>query len=1520
VTESAYGVRAEAPRVFFPFPIGHRSTQWERGVEPMTKFAFSADYDAYGLATRSVAIGVPRGRDPRVADPAATQPYLATHDATEYARRDDADVFLVDRVARTSSHEVRNDGRLSALDLRDSVLAGRADLRVIGHTRTYYDGDAFAGLPLGRLGRFGLPTRSESLAFTDAFLADLGAAPPYLDPIGTAAWPPEYPEEFRALTPALAGYVHYGDGDVPGSPGGYYTPGARYRYDVHDPARRHRGLVLVARDATGAESRTDYDAHDLFAIRVTDPAGLTTEAAYDYRALQAIQTTDANGNRGRVALSPAGLVVAQFRHGRDGEGDHEVASMRLEYDLFAFVRRGEPASVRTVRRVHHDSRTDLPPAQRDEVLVSVEYSDGFGRLLQTRTQADDVTFGDAVFGGNVIPADQALPVGPSVGRVRPPGAPDNVVVSGWQVYDNKGRVVVAYEPFFSTGFVYAAPVEAEFGQRTTTFYDPRGQTVRTVGPDGSEQRVVFGVPVDLADPDVYGPTPWESYTYDANDNAGRTHGEAGADVGGHWNTPSSVEVDAFGRAITVVARNGPDPNPDWYVSRSRHDIQGNLVAITDALGRESYRYAFDLARRRWRIDSIDGGRRDTMLDALSRAVESRDSKGALTLVAHDALRRVVRVWTRDDPLAPVTMRERIEYGDGGTADQPADQRARARAHNLLGRVVRHYDGAGLVTVEDVDFKGNVVRVARRVIADAPILAAYERAATQGWTVTPLRVDWTRVDGVTVLLETAEYETVTEYDALNRPSRQVLPSDVEGRRRELRPVYDRSGGLGRLLLDDTVYVDRIAYDAKGQRALVAYGNGVMTRAAYDPRTLRLVRMRSERYTAVDTTYSPVGEPLQDYGYSYDPVGNLRTLTDRTPGSGIRGNAEAFTVSDRALGSLLAAGEALLRRFTYDPVYRLVAATGRECDAPPGGDPRVDVPRCADPTRARPYSESYVYDATGNFVRLVHAAVAGFTREFDVAPGTNRLARVRVGGTAYDYTVDPSGNLRSEALSRRFEYNHADQLVAFGTQTPGAEPSVHAQYLYDATGQRVKKLVRRQGGAVEVTHYIGEIFEHRRWSTGSNNHIHVMDDRQRIAIVRIGPAQPGDQGAAIQFHLADHLGSSTVVVDDAGAVTNREEFTPFGETSFGGEERKRYRFTGKERDEESGLSYHGARYLSPALGRWMSCDAVVAPDGSSRYAYVHNRPTALIDPTGHDDADAPGVGSVKPGAALTRLENKAGQNYGAVWSSFMVGGRGESGNLRHDALTDDQTWAREMMDRRWGCTLCHVSTAVWNEWGPRAFNPRNHLPYDRFIDRAGFHKFVVTSTFGRAIAESFVGAAAVTQGSWVPAGAVLTEDAVTRRIATTTSAESAAETTASRTTYNVTIGDVKSINDKNATRHLAEMEGREVAGQSKYNTSGQAALVYYDRGNGAVTAQIFSERPAGGGPRTVVFEGQIGRVEIPQGIPPIRVGNLVEEPVRREFSRWIGYEYPTKLPNAPGPDLHKPTAGTTTTPSAPARRGR
>ncbi|MEN8651601.1 SpvB/TcaC N-terminal domain-containing protein [Streptomyces sp. 21So2-11] len=1250
VTESLPGVREEAPpaaddtrqRIFFPFTLGGRVTEYERGSEPMTRFTFPAGYDAYGRPTGQLAVAVPRGRDPLATVAAAPQPYLATYTRLTYAQRDDATHYLVDNVARKAEYEVVHDGRLRVPDLRDLVIAGPTPgigvtLRVLTDTRNRYDGEAFTGLAPGVLGEFGLLTRTESLAFTDAFLDSLypagdpaatGPRPVYLAPGGSVTWSGEYPQEFRDRLPSLGGYVHYRDGELPGSPAGYYVITARHRYDSQVAGRVPRGLPLASLDPLGALSRIDYDRHDLLPVRCVDPAGLTTEAATDYRLLYPRELTDANGTVTSVTYSPAGFVTARFVRGRGGEGDRAAPGIRMTYDLLAFAERRGPTSVRTVRRAHHDTDSGVPADRIDEVLVSVQYSDGFGRIVQTRAQAEDTLFGDPTHGGGVIPAGDLTSVGDTTGRTRSPSGPENVIVSGWQVYDNKGRVVRKYEPFYSTGFAYAAPPEAQLGRRATLFYDPRGQVVRTLNPDGSEQRVLFGIPADVADPEVFAPTPWESYSYDANDNAGRTHPGRAQTYAGHWNTPASTEVDALGRTVRTVARTGPAA-ADRLVTRSAYDIQGNLVSVTDALGREAFRYVHDVARRRWRADGNDCGRRDTVPDALGRPIESRDGKGALTLCAFDALRRPSRVWARDGATGPVTLRQMVEYGDGGTDGHSAAERTAARARHLLGRPVRHHDEAGLVTVTAADFKGNVLESTRQVIADAPILAAYQDAKDRGWQVVPFQVEWTLAPGQSQqardaqLLEAAGYVTTSAYDALDRVVRHEFPTDVEGRRRVLRPVYNRAGTLDQVRLDDTTYVQRISYDAKGQRTLIAYGNGVMTRYAYDPDTFLPVRLRSEHYTLVgDLTYRPSGDPLQDHGYAYDLTGNPLTVRDRAPGSGIPNNPGALGAGDPLLRKLLGGGDALDRHFTYDPLYRLLSATGREHQAPFAGDPWNAPPRGTDVTRTQAYTETYRYDAADNLLSLAHTGPGGFTRTFTVAPDSNRLRRTTTGQTPYDYTFDRNGNMVTETTSRHFAWDHGDRLKAFATQAANAEPSVHAQYLYDATGRRIKKLVRRQGGAVEVVHYVDDLFEHHRWSTptgsGQNQHLHVMDDHRRVALVRIGPAHPDDRGPATAYHLGDHLGSSVAVLDQAGALTNREEYTPYGETSYGSYTRKRYRFTGRERDEESGLGHHGARNYTPWNARWTSCDPLGGVDGLNLFLYVRANPLRLTDPEGKQSA--------------------------------------------------------------------------------------------------------------------------------------------------------------------------------------------------------------------------------------------------------------------------------------------------------------
>lgn len=1267
VTEQSYALREESPpepeesqrqRIFFPHPVGRRTTQWERGDEPMTQFAFTGDYDAYGQSRRQVSIAVPRDRDYRASGPVG-EPYLGTISETHYAQRDDAQRFIVDRVCESRSFEILNDGSPSVCELYWQIQTGTARRKLLGQSFNYYDGEAFVGLPVGRLGDFGVLVRSEPLVLTEEILREtyrdqtdptVPDIPPYLQSEGVTNWPADYPEEFQNRMPTLAGYT-FADGSDHRTRG-YFVQSSRVAFDFQLPGLSRRGLAVVTRDPLGNETTMTYDGpYQLLPVRVMDAIGLTINAEYDYRTLKPRIVTDPNGNRRTVSFSPLGLVTAAATMGKEGEqvGDTlEAPGSRIEYDFFAFMNRQQPVFVRSIVRQHHLTESDVPLSKRDETIETVQYSDGYGRLLQTRTQAEDVLFGDLSFGGGALLPDQSIAGGKVIGRQRTTGDPPNVIVSGWQVYDNKGRVVEKYEPFFATGWDFAAPGTAQLGQRATMFYDPRGQVIRTLNSDGSEQRVVYGIPADLAKPDDFMPTPWEAYTYDANDLAPLSQAHDGTSLASaapapHHFTPSSIVIDALGRTIEAVARTrdlpktSGDPLPPIHtiVTRSTYDISSNVLTVTDALNRIAFRYTYDLANRPWRNDGIDAGLRRVLLNVVGQEIERRDSKGALILQAYDSLQRPSRFWARDDAGSPVTLRQRTEYGDGGSSTQAEPERAAMRGRNLLGQLHRHYDEAGLTTVMEMDFKGNVLEKSRRVIADAPILSVFDSASAKDWRITPFQVDWrTRPQQILAdregeILENITYHTTASYDALNRVKLMQFPQDVDGKRPELRPEYNRAGGLERVWLNDTLYVDRIAYDAKSQRSFIAYGNGVMTRYAYDPRTFRLKRIRSHHYTKPDdATYQPTGAVLQDFGYDYDLIGNILATRDRAPGSGIPNNPDALTTEDRVLAQLLASSDALIRRFEYDPIYRLRSATGRECDRPPEGPPWEDHPRCTDLTKARVYRERYAYDSTGNMLRLEHRnEVSSFTREFTVVTANNRVRRTKISEDHYDYTFDANGNMRSETTSRHFEWNHSDQMKVFRTQVGGAEPSVYVHYCYDATGRRVKKVARKQGGWIEITNYVDSLFEHHRWAsgtqTGENNTVHVMDDMHRIAQVRVGAAHPDDKGPAVQFQLSDHLGSSNVVVDLAGAMVNREEFTPYGETSFGSFVKKRYRFTGKERDEESGLNYHEARYYAGWVGRWISADPVGIAGGGNLFAYAAGNPLVFTDSHGTQPEAADGL---------------------------------------------------------------------------------------------------------------------------------------------------------------------------------------------------------------------------------------------------------------------------------------------------------
>lgn len=1056
--------------------------------------------------------------------------------------------------------------------------------RLLDSQRTRYRANNLAAhLPLGVLESLGLPGEHYTLAFPGGLLDSVFE---------------HRTEESLAALVESGGYVDL-DGD-----GNLWRPSGRVFYSVEDApsgveleeASAAFFLPRRVRDPFGHDTRSTFDAYRLAIVSVTDGVGNQRSFDYDYRVLAPFRATDPNGNRTELAFDTLGMVTGTALMGKTGEAagdslegfaadldeatvsahfDNPLAdsaallgraTTRIVYDLEAFARRRRPAASSSLQREIHDA--DVDAGATVAIQHGLVYSDGFGREIQKKAQAAP---------------------GCVDGRFCDP----RWITSGWTVFNNKGQPVREYEPSFSAthGFEF----DRRHGVSPILVYDSIGRIVATLKPDGTYAKTVY--------------EPWRQETWDANDTtllhlrgdpdiaslvgslpdaatpswyARRVAGALGADqqiaakqAAVHAGTPAVAHLDALGRVFLAVAHNrrrqGDSFPEERLTSRITRDIENAPRLVEDALGRVVMRTEYNLVGaiiHRW---SADAGERWTLADIGTQPLLSFDGVGRRVRTVHDIVRRPIAVYVRDRD-GQERLAERTVYGE--SVPDALDR-------NLRGNPVQLFDAAGVVTNERFDFKGNLLSVIRQL--------------TTAFRDEP---DWREP----VPLESKAYRSQTTYDALNRPTSRTTPDHTV-----TWPLYDEGNQLCRIELSyrggpaREIVVERIDYNAKAQREQIRYGNGVSTRHEYDPLTFRLTRTRSTREAD--------GARLQDLTYTFDPRGNITAIRD----------AAQPTVFFR--NQAVDAGS----RYEYDALYRLIAATGREHalfgDRFSAGDfdiPPVNSPLPADGQALRRYREEFSYDAVGNLLELLHRADGNRWRrvhEYGSIAENNRLTGSRVGSIHEQFTYDVHGNTLSTPQLPELAWNFQDQL-RFTVRQAGGKAGTH--FVYDGSGERVRKVRTSKNGVPVLERVYFGMYEVERTSRGDEREsIHVTDGLGRVAIVE-------SRGAtrSIRYQLADHLGSACVELDERAGILSREEYYPYGETAFLAQpaslnvSRKRYRFTGKERDEETGFTYHGARYYAPWLARWTSPDPSGMVDGPNLYEYVRSSPVMGTDSTGRE----------------------------------------------------------------------------------------------------------------------------------------------------------------------------------------------------------------------------------------------------------------------------------------------------------------
>jgi RHS repeat-associated protein len=355
-----------------------------------------------------------------------------------------------------------------------------------------------------------------------------------------------------------------------------------------------------------------------------------------------------------------------------------------------------------------------------------------------------------------------------------------------------------------------------------------------------------------------------------------------------------------------------------------------------------------------------------------------------------------------------------------------------------------------------------------------------------------------------------------------------------------------------------------YTPRGSLASLKNGSSIITTAYYNTR-MQPCRIAIDATGAAPTSCADMANKGDAMDYSYD-----FHLGASDNGNVFKISNNRTSASDRNIN------------YTYDSLNRIATAF----------------------TDGNLWGETYSIDPWGNLYGI--GPYTGKPAGESLSQGVNGSNQLTNACSANCY--DTAGNLLNDGLNS-YTYDAEGHIITGAGVT----------YYYDGDGKRVRK-------SSGTLYWFGMSNDALDETDGGGNltNEYVFFDGKRIA--------RRDASSNVFYYFTDHLGTSRAIVQQGqNAPCYDQDFYPFGREvphtaeipAFVNTCPQNYKFTGKERDSESGLDSFGARYDSSQYGRftsadpvWVKADRMVDPQRLNLYAYGRNNPLKLTDPTGMD----------------------------------------------------------------------------------------------------------------------------------------------------------------------------------------------------------------------------------------------------------------------------------------------------------------